>query len=127
MFSFIDIRIGWWRINQNNVIQLLVSVTTFIIFIVSWFVIIDLSKELELIKAKQEKELIESTDSRSAEENESIELPELQRCQNIETKDQDKCPEENQNNKSCEENKEIKSKRKLMKWRELFLCVSVSQ
>ena len=50
LFSFVDIQIGWWRIDANNIINVLVFISVTLIFIASWFQVFDLSKELEKIK-----------------------------------------------------------------------------
>ena len=52
LFSFIDIQIGWWKINANNGLQVLTAIFIFLIFGVTWFQVIDLSKELDSIKAE---------------------------------------------------------------------------
>ena len=52
LLSFVNIKVGWWVINENNFIQVITAFSVFLIFIVSWFQVIDLSKELDLIKAE---------------------------------------------------------------------------
>ena len=51
LLSFVNFKIGWWLIDENNVIQVITAVSVLIIFVVTWFHVIDLSKELDLIKA----------------------------------------------------------------------------
>ena len=52
LLSFVNIQIGWWKINENNVIQVLTAVSVFVIFVIAWFHVIDLSKELDAIKVE---------------------------------------------------------------------------
>ena len=47
VFAYVDFQIGWWRVNKYNVIQFLTAVITFWMFLISWFYVIDLSKDLE--------------------------------------------------------------------------------
>ena len=49
LLSFVNIKIGWWRIDENNVVPVLLAISVSILFCFSWFYIIDLSKELDLI------------------------------------------------------------------------------
>ena len=50
LLSFVNIKIGWWRINENNAVPVLLAILVSIAFCFSWFYTIDLSKELDLIK-----------------------------------------------------------------------------
>ena len=52
LFSFINIHTGWWTINENNSIPVITTLSVFVIFIVGWFYVIALSKELDSIKAE---------------------------------------------------------------------------
>ena len=55
LFYSLDIQLGWWKINANNGLQVLTAVFILIIFGITWFQVIDLSKELESIKAEFER------------------------------------------------------------------------
>ena len=45
LFSFVNIHIGWWTINENNIIPVITVLSVSIIFVFGWFYVIDLSKE----------------------------------------------------------------------------------
>ena len=87
LFSFVNIHLGWWTINENNIIQVITALSVFIVFIAGWFYVIDLSKELDSIKA--EFLALESKDMKnkvvvtpklfSASENEQLSLLKQQR------------------------------------------------
>ena len=92
LLSFVNIRIGWWNITENNAIQVLVAFIVFILFCISWFYVIDLSKELDLIKL---------------EFNENMKV-----CENKDTP-ASKIDE-------TEDSKSYNMKKDLMKWNEFF-------
>ena len=52
LFSFVNIKIGWWEINENNTVPVILVIVVSLIFCISWFHIIDLSKELDLIRTE---------------------------------------------------------------------------
>ena len=63
LFSFVNIEIGWWKINENNIIQVITAFSVSLIFIIAWFQVIDLSKELDSIRSEfEESSLISSSD-----------------------------------------------------------------
>ena len=35
LLSFVNIKIGWWKINENNVISVIIALCVFFIFIVT--------------------------------------------------------------------------------------------
>ena len=92
LLSFVDIRIGWWRINENNAIQVLIVIAVFFIFCFSWVSVIDLSKELDLIKL---------------EYNENVRLSKKKDLLTIELAE-------------AEHSKGENNRRNLMKWNEFF-------
>ena len=123
LFSFVNIQIGWWRINENNIIPLIIATSVFIIFIVSWFHVIDLSKELDSIKA--EFVLVEEKDE--ASKSPSVSNNEQSLLKPVEESSPD--PEELENSsKSLSENRHLlkraeslpEPKRDLMKWKDLL-------
>ena len=50
LLSFVRIEIGWWKIDKNNAVPVILAFLVSILFCFSWFYVIDLSKELDLIK-----------------------------------------------------------------------------
>ena len=47
VLKFLHFRIGAWTVNRYNIINLAIAFVTFIIFVISWFVMHDLSKEYD--------------------------------------------------------------------------------
>lgn len=52
MFQWIDVKVGAWRINRYNAVHVFLAIVGLIIFAISCFQVVDLSKELDAIKAK---------------------------------------------------------------------------
>ena len=68
LFSFVNIEIGWWKINENNIIQVITAFSVSLIFIIAWFQVIDLSKELDSIRSEFDEISLFS----SSDENEQV-------------------------------------------------------
>ena len=47
LFSFVNIQAGWLRVNKYNAVQFFIVGIGFLMFVISWFLVIDLSKGLE--------------------------------------------------------------------------------
>ena len=56
IFSWLNIKIGGWKIDKFNVVHILIALISLLIFIISWFRITDLSKELDKLTIEYGKE-----------------------------------------------------------------------
>uniref|UniRef100_A0A7M5XJG7 Uncharacterized protein n=1 Tax=Clytia hemisphaerica TaxID=252671 RepID=A0A7M5XJG7_9CNID len=150
LFSYINFQIGNWKINKYNAIPFLIAAITMIIFIISWFLVIDLSKDLENLGEdavaiargrKQEKDpkrvpLVE-TCIRKQEENQEREPlvearvrkqeenPEREPLDEARGREQEEDSEreplvDRDDNSSSNTDGEVSQERRLLGWRELF-------
>ena len=51
-FSWVDLQLGAWKIDKYNAVNVLLSLLGCIVFMISFFFVADLSKELDQLKAK---------------------------------------------------------------------------
>ena len=67
LLSFVQIKIGWWKIDKYNAVPVLLAILVSILFCFSWLYVIDLSKELDLIKLDSKESAPLRSNSRSVE------------------------------------------------------------
>ena len=119
LFSFVNIHIGWWKINEYNLIQVVTAISVFIIFIFGWFYVIDLSKELDSIKAEflhHEKNDNKEVTSKSSLMSESKEFH-MKQTESLVKKTE---PEKKKMLKQDPSPPPEPPKRDLMKWKDLL-------
>ena len=128
LFSFVNIHIGWWTINENNIIPVIIVLSVSIIFVFGWFYVIDLSKELDSIKAefllysKENDKTVVILNSLSIEKEQFqkdpvSESPKLRKAE-IPSRSLSKVSERLLNQQDCSPSEE--PARDLMKWKDLL-------
>ena len=128
LFSFVNIQIGWWTINENNIIPVITVLSVSIIFVFGWFYVIDLSKELDSIKAefllysKENDKTVVILNSLSIEKEQFqkdpvSESPKLRKAE-IPSRSLSKVSERLLNQQDCSPSEE--PARDLMKWKDLL-------
>ncbi|XP_066924450.1 uncharacterized protein [Clytia hemisphaerica] len=150
LFSYVNIHIGSWKINKYNAIQFLTAAITLVIFVISWFLVIDLSKDLEKLgedavaiargrkqeddpervplvetcvrKQEEDQDRVPLVDARVREQKED---PDWEPLVEEREREKDEDPEreplvDRDDNSSSNTDGEASQERRLLGWRELF-------